>query len=61
MEFLKFKEALFEKAKNQGFQECEVYFTNRKRISISVYEQEVENYSLTKDLGLSFREKLMVK
>ena len=55
MEFAKFKNLLFKKAKSEGFEDCEVYFINRESLSISVYDQEVEKYNLNKTFGLSFR------
>jgi len=61
MEFLEFKELLFKKALSKGFGECEIYYTNRESLSITVYEQEVEKYSLNKTFGLSFRGKVKGK
>lgn len=58
MEFLQFKNLLFEKAKIAGFEECEIYFSDGESISISVYEGEVEKYNLAKSFGLSFRGKI---
>lgn len=58
MEFLQFKNLLFEKAKIAGFDECEIYFSDGESISISVYEREVEKYNLAKSFGLSFRGKI---
>ncbi|WP_434796386.1 TldD/PmbA family protein [Terrisporobacter vanillatitrophus] len=58
MEFLQFKNLLFEKAKIAGFNECEIYFSDGESISISVYEGEVEKYNLAKSFGLSFRGKI---
>lgn len=58
MEFLQFKNLLFEKAKIAGFDECEIYFSDGESISISVYEGEVEKYNLAKSFGLSFRGKI---
>ena len=55
MEFNLFKKELFEEAKKNGFEDCEIYFTNRESLSISVYDQEVEKYNLNKTFGLSFR------
>ena len=40
MEFIEFKNLLFEKAKLAGFEDCEIYFSDGESISISVYEQE---------------------
>lgn len=58
MNFLDFKNLLFEKAKIAGFDECEIYFSDGESISISVYEGEVEKYNLAKSFGLSFRGKI---
>lgn len=58
MNFLEFKNLLFEKAKEAGFNECEIYFSDGDSISISVYEGEVEKYNLAKSFGLSFRGKI---
>ena len=44
MEFIEFKNLLFEKAKLAGFEDCEIYFSDGESISISVYEQEVEKF-----------------
>lgn len=57
MNFIEFKNLLFEKAKTAGFNECEIYFSDGESISISVYEGEVEKYNLAKSFGLSFRGK----
>ena len=58
MNFLEFKDLLFEKAMNNGFSECEVYHSDGESISISVYNGEVEKYNLSKSFGLSFRGKV---
>lgn len=58
MKFLEFKNLLFEKAMEAGFNECEVYYSDGESISISVYEGEVEKYNLSKSFGLSFRGKI---
>ena len=58
MEFKEFKSLLFKKAKKEGFDECEIYFSNRESLNITVYEEEVEKYSLNKTFGLSFRGKI---
>lgn len=55
MEFKEFKNILFEKALNEGFENCEIYYTDSENISITVYEGEVEKYNLDKSFGLSFR------
>lgn len=55
MEFNIFKEQLFERAKQEGFTDCEVYYSDGENISISVYEFELEKYNIDKYIGLSFR------
>ena len=55
MEFKEFKNILFDKALNEGFENCEIYYTDGENISITVYEGEVEKYNLDKSFGLSFR------
>lgn len=61
MEFIEFKKLLFKKASAKGFDECEIYYINRESLSITVYDQEVEKYSLNKTFGLSFRGKIKGK
>lgn len=58
MDFVKFKNLLFKKAKIEGIEECEISFINMEKISVSVYEQKVENYTLNKNFNLSFRGKI---
>ena len=55
MEFKEFKNILFDKALNEGFENCEIYYTDGENISITVYDGEVEKYNLDKSFGLSFR------
>lgn len=57
MLFEEFKNLLFEKALKKGFEECEIYFSKRESIGISVYEQELEKYNINNTFGLSFRGK----
>ena len=58
MEFLEFKDLLFKKAIENGFNECEIYYRNGDNISISAYDGEVEKYDISKSFGLSFRGKI---
>lgn len=58
MEFLEFKDLLFKKAIENGFNECEIYYRNGDYISISAYDGEVEKYDISKSFGLSFRGKI---
>ncbi|HFL3205742.1 TPA: PmbA/TldA family metallopeptidase, partial [Clostridioides difficile] len=46
------------KALNEGFEECEVYYSTGENLSINIYEGEVEKYNLDKSFGLSFRGKI---
>lgn len=61
MDFKEFKDKLFDKAKESGFTESEVYYADSDSLSISVYEGNVDKYSLNKSFGLSFRGKLSGK
>lgn len=58
MEFDLFKKELFEEAKKNGFDECEIYYSNAESLSINIYQGEVEKYKLNNSFGLSFRGKL---
>ena len=44
MDLKVFKEELFKKAKDQGFDECEIYYSDSESLSINIYEGEVEKY-----------------
>lgn len=55
MEFNLFKKELFEEAKKNGFEDCEIYYSNTESLSINIYEGEVEKYKLNNSFGLSFR------
>lgn len=61
MEFLEFKDLLFKRAKEVGFDESEIYFSNRESLSVNVYDGNVDKYSLNKTFGLSFRGKIKGK
>jgi len=61
MEFKEFIDKLFKEAKNNGFDEYEVYYVDRESLSINVYNEEVEKYNLTTSYGLSFRGKVNEK
>ena len=58
MELKEFIDKLFKEAKNNGFDECEVYYVDRESLSINIYNEEVEKYNLTTSYGLSFRGKI---
>lgn len=61
MEFLEFKNMLFKRAKEVGFDESEIYYSNSESLSINVYDGNVDKYSLNKTFGLSFRGKIKGK
>ena len=58
METKVFIDKLFEKAKEAGFEEYEVYYVDKESLSINIYKEEVEKYNLTTSYGLSFRGKV---
>lgn len=58
MDLKSFKEDLFKEAKAQGFEECEIYYSDSESLSINIYEGEVEKYKLNNSFGLSFRGKI---
>lgn len=58
MELNIFINKLFQEAKNNEFDEYEVYYVDRESLSINVYNEEVEKYNLTTSYGLSFRGKI---
>ncbi len=55
MEYNEFKNILFQKAKENNLDECEIYYVDKESLNISVYEEEVDRYSLEKSKGISFR------
>lgn len=46
---------LFEKGLQMGFEAQEVYIQDSKQLSISVYKQEIDKYSLSENGGISYR------
>lgn len=58
MELKVFVDKLFEKAKEVGFNECEVYYKDSESLSINIYKEDVEKYSLNASFGISFRGKI---
>lgn len=53
-----FVKKLFKLASEEGFDEYEVYYTDKESLSINIYKEEVDKYSLTNSAGLSFRGKI---
>lgn len=58
MELNIFVKELFKEAKNAGFKEYEAYYVDRESLSINIYKEEVEKYSLNNSYGFSFRGKI---
>ncbi|MGL5414166.1 MAG: TldD/PmbA family protein [Clostridium sp.] len=58
MEFKEFKEKLFKRARLEGMEEFEIYFSDKDSLSINIYKEEVEKYNLNKSFGISFRAKV---
>lgn len=48
-------ELLFEKGKQKGFQEQEIYYVRNKSTDISVYDGAIDKYNLSENSGLSYR------
>lgn len=46
---------LFEKGKEAGFDDMEVYYQKNKSFNIKIFESEILNYSIAEKEGLSFR------
>ncbi|AGX41490.1 TldD/PmbA family protein [Clostridium saccharobutylicum] len=58
MDISLFKEELFKEAKKNGFEECEIFYSDAESLSLNIYEGEVEKYKLNNAFGLSFRGKI---
>ena len=52
---MKLADILFEKGKQVGFGDMEVYYQKNKSFNVKVFEGEIQNYSLSEQEGLSFR------
>ncbi|EGT3614724.1 TldD/PmbA family protein [Clostridium perfringens] len=55
MEFKEFKEKLFSKAKEVGFEKYELYYGKSDSLNVSSAEGAVERYGLSTTIGVSFR------
>ncbi len=55
MEYQKFVDALFELGKSEGFSDMEVYYQQNKEFETTVFNQEVDKFSISEVAGLSFR------
>lgn len=50
-----FTEKVMEYGKSRGFTDMEVYYSAGSNLSIKVFEQKIDNYSLSQSEGVSFR------
>ncbi|MCT4545329.1 MAG: TldD/PmbA family protein [Vallitalea sp.] len=55
MDRKKFIDILFNKGKDAGFEEMEVYISGNKELEIMAFKGEVDNYTIAEKEGLSFR------
>lgn len=55
MELGKFRELVFEKGKQAGFSDMELYHSSSDRLQIRVFKGEVDSYTLAQEGGWSFR------
>ena len=55
MKYQKFVDALFDLGKKEGFDDMEVYFQQNKDFETTVFNQEVDKFSISEVAGLSFR------
>ena len=46
---------IFVKGSQLGFEEQELYISSNKKLSIAIYKQEIDKYSLSEDGGVSYR------
>lgn len=55
MNLREFKEKVFSLAQEAGFCEYELYYSKNDELDIHVYEHEVDKYSVSTSMGVSFR------
>ena len=48
MDIKGFKNLLFTKAKNEGFSEYEIYYSEKKSFSVNIYKKQIEKYQIVK-------------
>jgi len=56
-----FKEKLFARASQEGFEEYEIYYVDGESFAVAVYNKEIDKYDVNTTLGLSFRGKYQGK
>ena len=55
MKLESFKDKLFKKAEEYGFENAEIYMNEANSFDLRVFKQEIDHYSINEDEGLSFR------
>lgn len=55
MDINELKNFLFEKAKEKGFEECEIYYSDNSSFKVSVYKGNIEKYQNSQSGGFCFR------
>lgn len=50
-----FRDKLFARAKEEGFLDYEIYYVNGDSFRVTIYEGEIDQYSVNSNSGLSFR------
>ena len=50
-----FVDKLFDKAKNSGFEDFEIYYSGGRSFRVKIFEGKVDEYSVNKTYGISFR------
>ena len=55
MDIKGFKNLLFTKAKNEGFSEYEIYYSEKKSFSVNIYKKQIEKYQNSETSGFGFR------
>ncbi|WP_399629221.1 TldD/PmbA family protein [Sporosarcina sp. SG10008] len=50
-----FQKELFAVGAKEGFQDMEIFYSSSKALSISIYQQEIDDYTIMEEGGVSFR------
>ncbi len=55
MDIREFKDSLFAKAREEVFEDYEIYYVDGESFRVTIYEGEIDQYSVNSHMGLSFR------
>lgn len=55
MDKRKLVDMLFDKGKAEGFLDMEAYISRNKNLNLRVFDEEIDNYSISEEEGISFR------